>query len=212
MARHFELSPMGERPDDLCLLSEEEPDGRPALRPQYRPFQCRKCGRVDEVACFRQGLPDDFRGPVALDASYTVGEWVHVWSRRLADVVLPLAADHLDVFELPGDPKYVVPWPRRMFEPPPDTRVCTPIEPGAPGEPFQFRSRPCRKCGRRWSTFVSESFVVPDDVVLAAVGIYFADGVARSLTWIVNEEIAQRVSAAELNNVKVANAFSARAP
>jgi len=53
---------------------------------------------------------------------------------------------------------------------------------------------------------------VPDDVVLAAVGIYFADGVARSLTWIVNEEIAQRVSAAELNNVKVANAFSARAP
>ena len=33
------------------------------LRPQYERFRCRKCGRVDELACFRSGLPDDFVVP-----------------------------------------------------------------------------------------------------------------------------------------------------
>src|SRR5512132_3195270 len=62
------------------------------LRPEYYRFVCRKCGRVDQRACYRRGLPSDFVVPRPRPDLHVTDEYIDIWSRRLADHICEVAA------------------------------------------------------------------------------------------------------------------------
>ena len=180
------------------------------LRPEYEPFQCKTCGRVDELACHRHGLPKDFRVPKPRVDLHVTDEYLSIWSRRLAKCIANLAADHVYLFDLPGDPAYVVPWPKTFFGVPKGSRIYRDVEDPV-GVAFRPYSRPCRSCGRyRSMTFWSDFFQPPDDLVLGAVGTDtdHYPRLFRLLTWIINPEIATQLRKKSFTNVAIKDSFA----
>lgn len=180
------------------------------LLPQFRRFRCRACGHVDEVKCFRAGLPPDFVVPEPRPDLHVTEDDIDIWSRRLADRICEIASEHVELFELPGDPGYLVPWPGRLFTVPKRARVYKDGE-IATGVAFRAYSPPCAKCGRYASTtFERRNFTVPEDVVLAAAAIDTADYPAmfRLLTWIISAPLAKALQAEKFTNVKISASFA----
>jgi hypothetical protein len=181
------------------------------LLPQYRRFQCKRCGRVDEAKCFRRGLPKDFAVPAPRPDLHVTDEYIKLWSSRLADRVCDVAAKHVELFELPGDRGYVVPWPRRLFTVPKGSKIYRESQKIPKGVAFRPYSKPCPACGRyRSTTFWSQEFTVPADVVLAATAIDTDDypGMFRSLSWIVSADLAQHLRPMKFTNVKLSASFA----
>lgn len=174
------------------------------LREAYEAYQCLECGRLDELKCFEQGIPPEFVVPRPRHDLYVTEEYIDVWSRRLAEDVISIAGDQLHLFDLPGDPEYVLPWPKRIIGVPAGTKIFKTLEPPLPGNPFRVFGPPCTVCGRYPSTtFRANMFVPPDDVSIAAVGINTAyyPALSRSLTWVVAAPIAQKLRARRYSNV-----------
>jgi len=88
------------------------------LDPAFKAFQCKKCGRVDELACFKQGIVSKLVVPKPRPDLHVTEEYFYLWSRRFADLMLKLAGDAVYLFELPADAGYVVPWPKQLIEAP----------------------------------------------------------------------------------------------
>jgi hypothetical protein len=181
------------------------------LRPEYSRFQCRTCGRVDQLACFRHGLPGDFVVPKPRPDLHVTDEYIYVWSRRLTNHIRRVARAHLEFFDLPGDHGYVVPWPKRIFRVPKGSRILGDMDKHPPGIAFQPRSKPCPRCRRyRSTTFWSQYFEVPDDVVIAGAPIDTADYPAmfHLMTWIAGKTLAEHIGKRKFSNLVLKNTFA----
>lgn len=182
---------------------------RVALRPEFERFQCKTCGRVDELACYRHGLPEDFVVPSPRVDFHVTDDNRHVWSRRLTQCVCKIAPDQLELFPLTADKEYLVPWPRRLLTPPPSLKISKPpvLEPPEAGQPFRIFGAPCPVCGRYPSTtFWYEKFVASDDEFsIGAASIDRGDRprLWRSVSWIVSEEVATAIRVGKFTNVKL---------
>ena len=175
-------------------------------RPQYEDFVCRRCQMVDELKCLRSGLPSDYRGRNSGADAYEKAERMMVWSRRFASLLRRLAGEHLEFFELPGDRRYVVPWPKRTIEPPADAMPRRRVDWRKYPHPFQVSSAPCKGCGRRRYTFCREHLEVPADVVIAAVPVN-SGGQVRLWTWIVSERLAEHIRRRDFRGVVLERDF-----
>jgi hypothetical protein len=183
------------------------------LREEYRRYQCKVCGRVDERKCFRQGLPGDFVVPPPRPDLHVTDEYFDVWSRRLADAVVKVAGDLVELYPLPGDEGYVVPWPKRLIDPPKHIRKLTRdfAKPRPRDLGFRVFADPCRRCGRHQSvTQWAEYYDVPKDLVIAALSIDTEDYpcLFRHLRWVVGPHVAAHLRKGKLRNVAIGDDFN----
>ena len=113
-------------------------------------------------------------------------------SERARSCFLSIPGCDVDYFPLPGKSPFSVMFPRRVFLPPPDVRIGTPISEPVPGEAFQASGRPCKKCGRfRGVTFQSEPFSGPKDVVVA--GVHLDTGRTGMMVWIACDAVVEAI-------------------
>jgi len=180
------------------------------LDPAFKAFQCKKCGRVDELACFKQGIVSKLVVPKPRPDLHVTEEYFYLWSRRFADLMLKLAGDAVYLFELPADAGYVVPWPKQLIEAPDVPKLFDEfaIPHGVAFRPYLPR---CEQCGRYGGmTFWSEFFTPPPDVRVAAVSVEVEHRpkLFRQLSWIVSGQIAEEIKKASLTNVRVKDAFA----
>lgn len=183
--------------------------GGPAirLRPQFLRHQCATCGRLDERACFKQGLPEDVAMPKRSADLVLTQEFFQMWSRRLADAVLDFAPDHVEIYPIPRHPDHVVPWPKQLILPAPGLKRVRSTSKQA----FRPESGTCTACGRYGSmSFWSEYFTVPEGTVIAAVGIDtdHPPALVRILDWIVSAELAERLRKQKFLNVALKPSYA----
>lgn len=169
---------------------------RPEVRTEYRDLVCRKCGRFDELAALDRGLSKGVKvPPIRRDAIPTNDGFVLV-STRAREVLLSVPGLTVRFFEIPSSNYFVI-YPDRLFVAPPNARLYTPIEPPQPGDAFQVRGRPCRKCGRiRAMTFWLHWFDVPEDVVL--VGAQIECRTPAWICWIASQAVVDAIKANRL--------------
>jgi hypothetical protein len=182
------------------------------LRSEYAPFQCKKCGRVDQLACYQHGLPKDFVVPKPRSDLHITDEYVDIWSKRLADCVCEYAGEHVHLFELPGDPGYVVPWPKHIETIPRGAKVLQEDEdPGSVA--FRAYAKPCKGCGRRSETTFWREFYTPPALPLTATGIDNDDHprLFLLLTWIVGPQLAEAIKRCGFTNVDIRDSFDPEA-
>ena len=182
------------------------------LRPEYAPFQCKKCGRVDQLACYRHGLPKDFVVPKPRSDLHVTDEYIDIWSRRLADCICKHASEHVHIFKLPGDPGYVVPWPRHLEMTPSGTKVLHEDEDPGPVA-FRAYAEPCKTCGRfSESTFWSEFYTPRPDLPLSATGIDSDNSdLVALLTWIIGPALAEAIKRGRFTNIDIKDSFDPEA-
>jgi hypothetical protein len=186
-------------PVEAWLLRQREPapNGPPEIRPEYRDLMCGKCKRPDELACLERGISPDFRPPVLTTDAFTTDDRFLVLSARAREVLLSVRGLTARFYEVPSSDWFVV-YPERRFCAPCDARLYTPIEPPQPGDAFQVRGKPCRKCGRiQAMTFWLHWFRVPDDVVLAGAMVEVGHpGV--SVNWIASQDVVDAIKSSQM--------------
>lgn len=181
--------------------------------PGYEGHRCRVCGRLDELACLRAGIREDFVLPRRRTDVHYTRDGMTLWSRRLADVIALPAPEMVMLFDVPGEPDYVAPWPTREFRVPIGTRIYVSGEKPThtPGEAFHPRTPPCPVCGRYHScTYWDSNFIVPGDVSVAA-SIVDADvdpHLISSVCWILRSEIAIEIKNGGFTNVRIYYPFA----
>lgn len=151
-------------------------------------------------------VPSDFVVPSPRGDLHLTEDHREVWSRGLADCICGIAAVDLEMFDLPSDPGYVVPWPKRLFTPAPDARIYVAGEKPLPGDAFRVFSPPCPSCGRyRSTTFWTQNFNATDDLIIGAAGVDTGDypRLVRLMTWMVSAELAALIKRGGFKHVRL---------
>jgi len=176
----------------------------------FKKFQCKSCGKVDELRCLQQGITSTFTVPKPRTDLHVTEEYFYLFSQRLASLIMEAAGDELFTFKLPHDPGYVVPWPKKVIDAPSDSGVYVEGE-----EPKGLAFRPhlprCGSCGR-WGgmTFWDDYFIPPTDIAIAGVGVEVEHPPMwfRELTWILSGELAKVIKGAAFTNVRIIDSFA----
>lgn len=160
------LDTTGRQPD-LTVLFESMVGRRPPVRAMYRPYQCKRCGKVNPSAISAAGLPPLSLAHIQLDFIQTLDQFYLV-SSALADLLSNICGDAV-IFDAVGDSGYYLLRCRDRIVPPPNSRAYTPVEPADPGDAFQIRGGRCSRCGRyREVTCTPEAYRFPDEFSLLA--------------------------------------------
>lgn len=199
MSRSYHLLDTRDLRGGFWVFYEPQPKSRPVLRPEYGDLQCKRCKKLDGWAALRRGISPGIPARASRRDAVESDDGVLVVSSRSKNVLESVPGVEAEFFPFPASPDYWAVLPVRTFYPPPDGRIYTPIEPRTEGEPFQLRSRACKKCGRfKEVTFNWEWFAVPDDVVLAGV-VLEEPSWACDICWIASDEVADAIEAAGLS-------------
>lgn len=180
MARQFHELDALQANDDYWVFFRSHPNHPAQLRSTCRALACPKCGTFDAQKTLENGIESDVGTPATSRDAFLSCDYCLVVSARSRSVIEAVAPREARFFPIPNTEFFVL-YPITVIDPPPDTKTYMPLEPARNGEPFQFRSKPCRRCGRRKCvTFQSQWFTVPD--VGNLVGVRIETGLYSMIT------------------------------
>lgn len=164
---------------------------RLVMRPEYRPLCCKGCGILDCLAALKFGVSKSFRGPRAQrDAAFSDDSQLVV-SNKCLDVFNRVAKGLIYVFDIPGDDRYKIIYPKQIHYPPSDLPI-TNTASYLSGEAFHNYKGICSKCGKfKEITMYSKNYTVPDGIKLAGLELGRDKPI---MAWIVNDEIMNALS------------------